>query len=819
MPTTPRVVPFEEIRREDVPRVGGKNASLGEMTAHLTSAGVRVPPGFATTADAYRELLTGHGLRERVEEQIARLREGAALDEVGAAVRSMIMAEPLPSGLCTEVVAAYERLAHEQGRGDPDVAVRSSATAEDLPEASFAGQQETYLNVRGAARLLECCRRCYASLFTDRAIDYRERMGFDHLAVALSIGVQVMVRSDLAGAGVIFTLDPESGFPGVVVVSAAWGLGETVVSGRTDPDEYTVFKSSLEDPALDPVIDVRIGAKRQKAVYGEHELTRTVDTTAAERARRVLSDAEVRLLAAWAVAVEEHYGYPMDLEWAKDGATGELSLVQARPETVQSRRRATTLRRCRLTAAPGPSLVEGIAVGEAIGAGPAVVLDSPVELDRFPTGGVLVTGITDPDWEPLMKRAAAVVTDHGGRTSHAAIVSRELGVPAVVGTGRATEVLHDGADATVSCAEGARGRVYAGLLPYEEQETDLSGLPATRTRVMLNLADPSASFRWWRLPADGVGLARLEFIVAHQVKIHPMALLHPERLDRHDRRTVERLTEGYPDRGQYFVDRLASGVARIAASRWPEPVVVRTSDFKTNEYARLLGGRPFEPAEANPMIGWRGASRYYSDGYREGFALECRALRRVRDEMGLTNVIVMIPFCRTTQEADRVLDGMAEGGLRRGEHGLKVYVMAEIPSNIILAEDFAERFDGFSIGSNDLTQLTLGVDRDSELLAHVFDETDPAVERSVRSLIGRAHSAGRPVGLCGQRPSDDPSFTEFLVRAGIDSISVAPDSFAAVKQHVYAAESRTSVDEGMTVPPGPAPVGGTVPGRGAAERR
>ncbi|MFE7428481.1 phosphoenolpyruvate synthase [Streptomyces sp. NPDC057545] len=794
MPTTSRILPFGEIRREDVPLVGGKNASLGEMTAHLTSAGVRVPPGFATTADAYRELLAGHGLRERIEEQIARLHDGAALDEVGAAVRSMIMAEPLPDGLRTEVVAAYERLAHEQSREDPDVAVRSSATAEDLPEASFAGQQETYLNVRGAARLLECCHRCYASLFTDRAIDYRERMGFDHLAVALSIGVQAMVRSDLAGAGVIFTLDPESGFPGVVVVSAAWGLGETVVSGRTDPDEYTVFKPSLNGPALDPVIDIRIGAKRQKAVYGEHELTRTVDTTTAERARRVLSDTEVRLLAAWAAAVEEHYGYPMDLEWAKDGVTGELALVQARPETVQSRRRATTLRRCRLTAEPGRSLVEGIAVGEAIGEGPAVVLDSPVELDRFPTGGVLVTGITDPDWEPLMKRAAAVVTDHGGRTSHAAIVSRELGVPAVVGTGRATEALYDGVDATVSCAEGARGHVYAGLLPYEEEETDLSGLPATRTRVMLNLADPSASFRWWRLPADGVGLARLEFIVAHQVKIHPMALLHPERLDRHDRRAVEQLTEGYPDRGQYFVDRLAFGVARIAASRWPEPVVVRTSDFKTNEYARLLGGRPFEPAEANPMIGWRGASRYYSDGYREGFALECRALRRVRDEMGLTNVIVMIPFCRTTEEADRVLDGMAEQGLRRGEHGLKVYVMAEIPSNIILAEDFAERFDGFSIGSNDLTQLTLGVDRDSELLAHVFDETDPAVARSVRSLIARAHSAGRPVVLCGQRPSDDPSFTEFLVRTGIDSISVAPDSFASVKQHVYAAESHANGD-------------------------
>ncbi|WP_327365572.1 phosphoenolpyruvate synthase [Streptomyces sp. NBC_01217] len=801
MATTRHVVPFAELGRQDVGRVGGKNASLGEMTAHLATAGVRVPPGFATTADAYGELLDGHGLRARIEAQIGHLHDGAALDEAGAAIRSMILAEPLPAGLRSELVAAYEQLARDQGRDDPEVAVRSSATAEDLPEASFAGQQETYLNVRGPAQLLLSCHRCYASLFTDRAIDYRERMGFDHLSVALSVGVQIMVRSDLAGAGVIFTLDPESGFPEVIVVSAAWGLGETVVSGRVDPDEHTVFKPSLKDRAPDPVIDVRIGAKRKKAVYAEHGLTRTVDTTGEERSRRVLTDAEVRLLAEWAMTVEEHYGCPMDLEWAKDGLTGELAVVQARPETVQSRRRTTTLRRCRLTGTPGQSIVEGIAVGEAIGSGPVVVLDSPVDLDRFPTGGVLVTGITDPDWEPVMKRASAIVTDHGGRTSHAAIVSRELGVPAVVGTGRATEVLHSGQDTTVSCAEGARGQVYAGLLDYEEHETDLAGLPATRTRVMLNLADPSAAFRWWRLPADGVGLVRLEFIVAHQVKAHPMALLHPERLSRHDRCVIDQLTEGHLDRSQYFVDRLAYGVARIAASRWPDPVVVRTSDFKTNEYARLLGGSPFEPVEANPMIGWRGASRYYSDGYREGFALECRALRRVRDEMGLTNVIVMIPFCRTLEEADRVLDVMAEQGLRRGERGLKVYVMAEIPSNVILAEDFAERFDGFSIGSNDLTQLTLGVDRDSEALADVFDETDPAITRSIRSLVPRAQFAGRTVGLCGQRPSDDPAFTEFLVKTGIDSISVAPDSFAAVKQHVAIAELNLE-EEDRTAPSG-----------------
>ncbi|MGW5345633.1 phosphoenolpyruvate synthase [Streptomyces sp. NPDC004050] len=790
MEHTRRVIPFTRLGLGDVGRVGGKNASLGELTVRLASAGVVVPPGFATTAEAYGELLDGHELRTRIRQQLDRFHDGVALEEVGAGIRSLVMAEPLPGALRDEIAAAYEELGRALERPDPEVAVRSSATAEDLPEASFAGQQETYLNVRGAEALLAAVHRCYASLYTDRAIDYRERMGFDHLRVALSVGVQVMVRSDLAGAGVIFTLDPETGFPEVVVVSAAWGLGETVVSGQTDPDEYTVFKPGLKDPALNPVIDVRVGAKRCKAVYAARGLTDTVDTTAEEQARRVLTDAEVCRLAQWAVAVEEHYGCPMDLEWAKDGITGDLAVVQARPETVQSRRRATTLRRCRLTGMPGEALTEGIAVGEAIGAGPVRSLRTPVDLDRFPEGAVLVTPVTDPDWEPIMKRAAAIVTDHGGRTSHAAIVSRELGVPAVVGTGNATDVLGEGAPVTVSCTEGSRGKVYAGLVPYEETETDLAALPATRTRVMLNLADPSAAFRWWRLPADGVGLARLEFIVAHQVKVHPMALLHPERLDPAERCAVDQLTQGHLDRSRYFTDRLAYGIARIAASRWPAPVIVRTSDFKTNEYAKLLGGRPFEPVEPNPMIGWRGASRYYSDGYREGFALECRALRRVRDGMGLTNVIVMIPFCRTLEEADKVLAVMAEEGLRRGENGLKVYVMAEIPANIVLAEDFAERFDGFSIGSNDLTQLTLGVDRDSEVLAHVFDENDPAVTRLISTLVPRAQAAGRPVGLCGQRPSDDPAFAAFLVHVGIDSISVAPDSFAAVKQHVAAAEDR-----------------------------
>lgn len=782
-----RVVPFAELGRADVGLVGGKNASLGELITHLTAAGIKVPSGFATTADAYRELLGTAGLRDRIAGRLARLREGASLSEVGAAIRSDILATPLPVALAEEIGDAYARLAHEAGRTDPDVAVRSSATAEDLPEASFAGQQETFLNVSGRRALLAACHSCYASLFTDRAIDYRERMDFDHLAVALSVGVQLMVRSDLGGAGVVFTLDTETGFPEAVVVNAAWGLGESVVGGQVDPDEYVVFKPLLAHPAVNPVIRAETGRKSRKVVYAEGGRTRVTDTTAAEQAARVLDDAEVRRLAEWAVAVEKHYGVPMDVEWAKDGRTGEIFLVQARPETVRSRRSATVLRRYRLTGT-GERLVTGIAVGEAVGAGPVCALAEPVGLERFPAGSVLVTSVTDPDWEPLMKRAAAIVTDHGGRTSHAAIVSRELGVPAVVGTGEGTSVLAGGRPVTVSCAEGAEGRVYAGLVDHEVTEVDLAGLPRTRTRVMLNLADPSAAFRWWQLPADGVGLARMEFMVAHQVKVHPMALVHPERLVRYVRRQVDRLTEGYADPAEYFVDRLARGVATIAASRWPAPVVLRTSDFKTNEYAKLVGGGPFEPAEANPMIGWRGASRYYSEGYREGFALECRAISRVRKEFGLTNVVVMIPFCRTPGEADRVLEVMAQEGLERGRDDLKVYVMAEIPANIILAGEFAERFDGFSIGSNDLTQLTLGVDRDAEELAHLFDETDRAVTRSIENLIVTAHRANRPVGLCGQRPSDDPEFAAFLVRAGIDSVSVAPDSFVTVKQHVAAAE-------------------------------
>ncbi|HSI92912.1 MAG TPA: phosphoenolpyruvate synthase, partial [Jiangellaceae bacterium] len=587
----------------------------------------------------------------------------------------------------------------------------------------------------------------------------------------------------------------ESGFPGTILINAAWGLGETVVSGQVDPDEYSVFKPMLADADLVPIISKVRGRKERKAVYADSG-TVTVTTTDAERLRYVLDEDEILILARWATAIEDHYGVPMDMEWAKDGRTGELFMVQARPETVQSRASDTKLHTYELTGS-GERLVTGLAIGDSITTGTVCRLDSPDEIGRFTPGAVLVTKITDPDWEPIMKQAAAIVTDHGGRTSHAAIVSRELGVPAIVGADQATRVLTEGTAVTVSCAEGDLGYVYAGTLEFTEHELDLTGLSATRTQVLLNLANPAAALRWWRLPADGVGLARLEFIVNNHVKVHPMALIRFDDLEDDAKKQVAEITDGYEDLPEYFVELLSYGIAKIAASRWPDPVIVRTSDFKTNEYARLVGGAQFEPAEENPMLGWRGASRYYSDGYRDGFALECRALHRVRDVMGLTNVVVMIPFCRTVAEADRVLEVMRSEGLERGRGGLEVYVMAEIPSNIVLAEQFAERFDGFSIGSNDLTQLTLGVDRDSAALAGLFDEANPAVTQSIQHLIKVAHSMGRKVGLCGQRPSDDPEFARFLVRAGIDSMSVTPDSFLAVKQNVAAAEEETATEKAL----------------------
>ncbi|RQS14188.1 phosphoenolpyruvate synthase [Burkholderia sp. Bp8991] len=785
------IVWFDDLRRGDVARVGGKNASLGELIANLSARGVSVPPGFASTADAYWRFIDANGLRQAIGSTLEAF--GArkmSLAEAGASIRQAILHGDWPDDIADAIRDAYRQLCREAGSDDVDVAVRSSATAEDLPDASFAGQQETYLNVRGEHALLAACRRCYASLFTDRAIAYREEKGFDHLRVALSIGVQRMVRSDLGAAGVMFSLDTETGFDKVVLINAAWGLGENVVQGTVDPDEYEVFKPLLGDPACTPVIGKTLGGKARKLIYArdEHAPTRNVPTSKAERATFVLADRDILALANWACAIEAHYGQPMDIEWAKDGVSGELFVVQARPETVQSRREASAIKTYRLGRA-GRKLLTGVSVGEAIAVGSVCVIDSPRDMGRFVDGAVLVTRTTDPDWVPVMRRAAAIVTDHGGRTSHAAIVSRELGLPAIVGTGNATRMLHDQQEVTVSCAEGEAGFVYEGIAQYDVEAIDLTDLPATRTQVMLNLANPAAAFRWWRLPADGVGLARMEFVISNHIKVHPMALAHYDALtDAHAKRAIAALTAGYDDPSNYFVDRLAHGLARIAAACHPAPVIVRMSDFKTNEYAHLVGGAQFEPREENPMLGFRGASRYYSPRYRAGFALECRAIARLRNDMGFRNVVVMIPFCRTLDEADRVLEVMAANGLKRGDDGLQIYVMCEIPSNVILASQFAQRFDGFSIGSNDLTQLTLGVDRDSAELAGLFDEQNAAVKWMIARVIESARNAGAKVGLCGQAPSDHPAFADFLVACGIDSVSVSPDSFIAVKRRVAAAE-------------------------------
>jgi pyruvate,water dikinase len=784
---------FDEIGSGDVASVGGKNASLGELVSNLERYGIKVPPGFAVTAEGYWHFIDANGLGPGIASQLAALKAGGiSVAETGAAIRATIEKGEWPEDLAGPIRQAYRDLSQRLGVEQPDVAVRSSATAEDLPEASFAGQHESFLNVRGEAALLDACRRCYASLFSDRAISYREAKGFDHLKIALSIGVQQMVRSDLAGAGVAFSIDTETGFDRVVLINAAWGLGENVVQGAVDPDEYQVFKPLLGDAALKPIVQKRCGGKAFKMVYTgvSEQPTRNIETSVAERSGFVLADAEILEIARATCAIERHYGGPMDIEWAKDGRSGALFIVQARPETVQSRA-AGGLQRTYKIARKGRKLTSGLSIGGDVVSGPVCMIRDPKEIDRFVSGAVLVTTTTNPDWVPIMRRAAAIVTDRGGRTSHAAIVSRELGLPAIVGTGDATKVLQQEQYVTVSCAEGDEGFVYEGIAEVVTEEIDVTAIPSTKTKTMLNLANPAAAFRWWRLPADGVGLARMEFVIANQVRVHPMALVHFDALtDEKAATTIAELTRGYERKPDYFVDRLSLGLARIAAAFYPKPAIIRMSDFKTNEYAGLIGGAEFEPKEENPMIGFRGASRYYSRQYRDGFALECRAIRRLREEMGFTNVVVMIPFCRSTAEADRVLEVMAENGLARGENGLEVYVMCEVPSNVILAAAFAERFDGFSIGSNDLTQLTLGVDRDSELLAGLFDEENEAVKWMIRTVIEQAHQTGAKVGFCGQAPSNRPDFAEFLVDCGIDSISVTPDSFIAVKQHVAKAETR-----------------------------
>ena len=803
LPADLLVVPFSRVGLADIGDVGGKNASLGEMIRELGQAGVRVPGGFATTAAAYRLFLAANGLEPTLHQLLHGLdvEDLAALQRAGQAARQLLGSAPLPPQLAREILTAYGVL------GRPAVAVRSSATAEDLPEASFAGQQETYLNVEGEEALLKACRRCFSSLFTDRAISYRQIHGFDHLEVALSIGVQPMVRADLACSGVMFSLDTESGFRDAVLLTAAYGLGENVVQGAVNPDELLLFKPTLLE-GFAPILSRRLGSKAIRLVFAGTDGTRgegaavagpaavvNVPVPQEERDRWALTDGEALTLARWACAIEAHYSRrhgaptPMDIEWAKDGRSGELFILQARPETVQSRAEGAVLRSWHLEPHGQTPLLSGRAIGSSVSSGRARVIADPSEIQRFEPGDLLVTRRTDPDWEPILRRCSGVVTDQGGRTCHAAIIAREMGITAIVGTGEATTRLGDGETITISCCEGDEGHVYGGALPFHVEEQRLDDLPATRTRILMNVGNPEEAFNLARIPCDGVGLARLEFIIANHIKVHPMALLQPERLSGGEREAIAALTRAYAHPQDYYVDLLSQGMARIAAAFYPRPVILRFSDFKSNEYARLLGGAAFEPQEENPMLGWRGASRYSAPGFRRAFALECQALLRVRAEMGLTNVIPMVPFCRTPEEGDRVLAEMARSGLVRGEAGLQVYVMCELPSNVMAAEAFAERFDGFSIGSNDLTQLTLGLDRDSALVADLFDERQAPVLAMIRQAIETARRCGRRIGICGQAPSDYPDFARFLVELGIDSISLNPDAVVRTRLAVAALEA------------------------------
>ncbi len=806
---------FDEVGIADIPLVGGKNASLGEMIQQLTPQGVKVPTGFATTAYAYRYFIQSAGLEAKLRELFRDLdvEDIKNLRLRGKKARSLLIHTPFPVELREAIAAAYESLC-EKYNTDTDVAVRSSATAEDLPDASFAGQQETYLNVVGAEGVLAACHKCFASLFTDRAISYRQTKGFDHLSIALTVGVQKMVRSDLATSGVMFSIDTETGFKDAALITAAYGLGENVVQGSVNPDEYCVFKPTLKT-GFRPIIDKKLGSKELKMIYDDgSKLTKNVSVSTADKGKFALSDDEILQLAHWACLIEDHYSQvhgiytPMDIEWAKDGITNQLFIVQARPETVQSQKTGNVLRSYRLLlenqewgigngekshSLPTPDpLVTGRAVGEAISQGKVHLILDARKIEQFQPGDVLVTERTDPDWEPIMKRASAIVTNSGGRTCHAAIIARELGVPAIVGCSNATDVLKTGQEVTISCAEGEEGKVYAGLLPFEVQEVPLENLPRTRTQILMNVGNPQEALSLSAIPNDGVGLARTEFIIANQIQIHPMALIHFDELkDEFVKAKIANITALYDEKSQYFVDKLAQGIGRIAAAFYPKSVIVRMSDFKSNEYANLLGGQQFEPNEENPMLGWRGAARYYDEGYREAFALECEAIKRVRQEMGLTNVIPMIPFCRTPDEGRLVLAEMAKNGLQQGVNNLQVYVMCELPSNVIMAEEFAAVFDGFSIGSNDLTQLTLGVDRDSALVARLFDERSPAVKQMVKMVIQTAKKHKRKIGICGQAPSDYPEFAQFLVEQGIDSISLNPDSVLKTMLEIAKVEQQT----------------------------
>ncbi len=792
---------FKDIRIEDIPLVGGKNASLGEMYRELSPYGVKVPNGFAVTGEAYRYLLDQAGAWPALHAALDGLDPTNVTDlaKRGARAREIIYGAPLPADLQTEILTAYAELRREYGE-TLSVAVRSSATAEDLPTASFAGQQDTYLNVSGEAALLDACRRCFASLFTDRAIHYRVGQGFDHFKVALSIGVMKMVRSDKATSGVMFSLDTETGFRDVVFITASWGLGENVVQGTVDPDEFYVFKPAFLR-GKKAVLRRVLGSKKIKMIYTEGDTrnsTRNVATRRHEQESFCLSDADVLTLADYAIKVERHYSQkmqanrPMDMEWAKDGTDGQLYMVQARPETVASQKKGQVLEEYILEG-QGTVLVQGRAIGGRIASGPVHIISDVKHLAEFKPGEILVAETTTPDWEPVMKEAAAIVTNRGGRTCHAAIIARELGIPAVVGTDQATTTLKEGDSVTVSCAMGDIGNVYAGALPFTVRHTDLATLPRPQTQIMINLGNPEIAFQTCMLPNDGIGLARMEFIINSAIKAHPMALLHPEKVeDAHERNALAALIQGYAQPTDFFVERLSEGIGTIAAAFYPKPVVVRMSDFKTNEYAALLGGRWFEPEEDNPMLGFRGASRYAHPAYAEGFRLECLAMKRVRGEMGLDNVILMLPFVRRVKEADDVLAKMAEFGLRRGENGLQVYAMCEIPNNVILIDQFAKRFDGFSIGSNDLTQLTLGVDRDSAIVAYDYDERDDGVKEMIRLAVEGCARNGIHSGLCGQAPSDYPEMAEFLVQIGIQSMSLNPDTVLATTLHVLDVEKKRS---------------------------
>ncbi|MDD7833701.1 phosphoenolpyruvate synthase [Paenarthrobacter sp. AB444] len=777
---------FSELGLSDLDQVGGKNASLGEMVRNLASAGVKVPGGFATTADAYRRFLAESSLDARIESILEGLDSGdvAALAKVGGEIRSLIRETPFPAGFEEEIRSAYRRLTEEHG-ADVSWAVRSSATAEDLPDASFAGQQETFLNIRGIDNILLAIKDVFASLYNDRAIAYRVHHGFTHSEVALSAGVQRMVRSDVGASGVMFTMDTETGFTDAVFITSSYGLGEAVVQGAVNPDEFYVYKPALA-AGRPAVLKRGLGGKAVQMVYTEtEEVGKTVDfipVPQESRSRFSLSDAEVEQLARHAVAIERHYGRPMDIEWGKDGVDGELYILQARPETVESRKAAGVTSRYTLTER-STVLVEGRAIGQRIGAGQVRVLSSIEQMASFQEGDVLVANMTDPDWEPIMKKAAAIVTDRGGRTCHAAIIARELGIPAVVGTGYASQILKDGTPVTVSCAEGEAGLVYEGLLEYSLQETSLDTMPDAPVKIMMNVGTPEQAFSFAKLPNHGVGLARLEFIINRQIGVHPNALLavageieRPATLDDYTVRQIQEKTAAYDGPRDYYVRRLAEGISTIAAAFAPEPVIIRLSDFKSNEYANLIGGPAFEPEEENPMIGYRGASRYLSESFRQAFELECEALKYVRNEMGLTNIKLMVPFVRTLEEASGVIDLLGANGLRRGENGLEVVMMCELPANALLADEFLEYFDGFSIGSNDLTQLTLGLDRDSALVADGFDERNPAVTKLLELAITACRSKGRYVGICGQGPSDHPDFAEWLLAQGISSISLNPDA-------------------------------------------